>query len=134
MVQSREETMKAITLRNLPSELVEAVRKEAERNRTSVNKAVISLLEQKTEAHKKSAFASRSMTILIRWRAPGQKKRPLSLITPWHFNEPSIGSCGSNADPVGYLGLFCIHERPSQDSRRRSTQRRYLSQFGLRRR
>ena len=45
--------MKAITLRNLPSELAKAVRKEAERNRTSVNKAVISLLERKTEAHKK---------------------------------------------------------------------------------
>lgn len=44
--------MKAITLRNLPSELAEAVRKEAERNRTSVNKAVISLLEKKTEARK----------------------------------------------------------------------------------
>jgi hypothetical protein len=53
MMQSREETMKAITLRNLPSELAEAVRKEAERNRTSVNKAVISLLEKKTEARKK---------------------------------------------------------------------------------
>jgi hypothetical protein len=53
MMQSREETMKAITLRNLPSELAEAVRKEAERNRTSVNKAVISLLEKRTEAHKK---------------------------------------------------------------------------------
>ena len=99
MMQSREEAMKAITLRNLPSELAEAVRKEAERNRTSVNKAVISLLERKTEAHKKK-------------RVRKQEYDDLEPITPWHFNEASIGSCGSNADPVGYLGLFCVHERP----------------------
>ena len=51
--------MKAITLRNLPSELAEAVRKEAERKRTSVNKAVISLLERKTEGHKKKRTRTR---------------------------------------------------------------------------
>ena len=51
--------MKAITLRNLPPELVEAVRKEAERKRTSVNKAVISLLERKAEGHKKTAAQTR---------------------------------------------------------------------------
>ena len=44
--------MKAITLRNLAPELAEAVRKEAERKRTSVNKAVISLLKRKAEGHK----------------------------------------------------------------------------------
>lgn len=41
--------MKAITLRNLPPDLAKAVRKEAERKRTSVNKAVISLLEKRAE-------------------------------------------------------------------------------------
>ena len=45
--------MKAITLRNLPPELEKTVRKEAERRRTSINKAVISLLERKVEGHKK---------------------------------------------------------------------------------
>ena len=45
--------MKAITLRNLPVEIEKIVRKEAERQRTSINKAVISLLERKTEGHKK---------------------------------------------------------------------------------
>ena len=45
--------MKAITLRNLPPEIEKAVRKEADRQRTSINKAVISLLEQKAEGHKK---------------------------------------------------------------------------------
>jgi hypothetical protein len=45
--------MKAITLRNLPRELEKAVRKEADRKRTSINKAVISLLERNTEAHKR---------------------------------------------------------------------------------
>ena len=51
--------MKAITLRNLPPEVAEAVRKEAERKRTSVNKAVISLLERKAEGHPKKAPRSR---------------------------------------------------------------------------
>ena len=45
--------MKAITLRNLPAELEKAVRKEAERRRTSMNKAIISLLERKAEGDKK---------------------------------------------------------------------------------
>ena len=45
--------MKVITLRNLPPELEKAVRNEAERRRTSMNKAVISLLERKTEGDKK---------------------------------------------------------------------------------
>ena len=45
--------MKAITLRNLPPELAKAVRKEADRRRTSINKAVISLLERKMEEQKK---------------------------------------------------------------------------------
>jgi hypothetical protein len=35
--------MKAITLRNLPPDLAKAVRREAERKQTSINKAVISL-------------------------------------------------------------------------------------------
>ena len=37
----------------MPSELEKVVRKEAERRRTSMNKAVISLLERKVEGHKK---------------------------------------------------------------------------------
>lgn len=45
--------MKAITLRNLPPEIEKVVRKEADRQRTSINKAVISLLERKAEGHKK---------------------------------------------------------------------------------
>jgi hypothetical protein len=48
-----EKIMKAITLRNLPPEIEKIVRKEADRQRTSINKAVISLLERKSEAHKK---------------------------------------------------------------------------------
>lgn len=45
--------MKAITLRNLPPDLAKAVRREAERKRISINKAVISLLEGKAEGHKR---------------------------------------------------------------------------------
>lgn len=40
--------MKAITLRNLPPELAKIVRKKAEEKGTSINKAVISLLEEGT--------------------------------------------------------------------------------------
>ena len=35
-----EEIMKAITLRNLPPEIEKIVRKEADRQRTSINKAL----------------------------------------------------------------------------------------------
>jgi hypothetical protein len=45
--------MKAITLRNLPPDIEKVVRKEADRKRTSINKAVISLLEGKAEGRKK---------------------------------------------------------------------------------
>lgn len=38
--------MKAVTLRNLPPELVRVIRRKASEKRTSVNKAVISLLEE----------------------------------------------------------------------------------------
>ena len=51
--------MKAITLRNLPPELAKAVRKEANRQRTSINRAVISLLQRKTEPRKKRAREAR---------------------------------------------------------------------------
>ncbi len=51
--------MKAITLRNLPSELEKTVRKEAERKRISINKAVISLLERKVEGRKKTKNKTR---------------------------------------------------------------------------
>lgn len=40
--------MKAVTLRNLPPELAKVVRKKAEEKGTSINKAVISLLEEST--------------------------------------------------------------------------------------
>lgn len=40
--------MKAITLRNLPPGLVKTIRQKAEEQGTSINKAVITLLEQRT--------------------------------------------------------------------------------------
>lgn len=45
--------MKAVTLRNLPPELVKAIRKEAAKKGTSINKAVINLLEGKAAAKEK---------------------------------------------------------------------------------
>lgn len=39
--------MKAITLRNLPPDLVRVIRQKAEEKGTSINKAVISLLEER---------------------------------------------------------------------------------------
>ena len=38
--------MKAITLRNLPPEVSKAIQQRAKRNKTSVNRAVIGLLEE----------------------------------------------------------------------------------------
>ena len=38
--------MKAITLRNLPPEVSKAIHQRAKRNKTSVNRAVIGLLEE----------------------------------------------------------------------------------------
>jgi dsDNA-specific endonuclease/ATPase MutS2 len=45
--------VKPIALRNLPPEIEKIVRQEADRQRTNINKAVISLLERKSEAPKK---------------------------------------------------------------------------------
>ena len=45
--------MKAVTLRNVPPEIAKLVRKEADRQRTSINKAVISLLQTRVEGRKK---------------------------------------------------------------------------------
>lgn len=39
--------MKAVTLRNMPPELARIIRKKAEEKGTSINKAVISLLEER---------------------------------------------------------------------------------------
>ncbi len=39
--------MKLVTLRNLPPELARIIRQKADENRTSLNKAVISLLEER---------------------------------------------------------------------------------------
>jgi plasmid stability protein len=46
--------MKAITLRNIPPEVARKIRQRAARRRTSVNKAVLSLLEERlgTAEHK----------------------------------------------------------------------------------
>lgn len=45
--------MKAITLRNLPAELAKTIRQKAEKQGTSINKAVIHLLEEGTGAREK---------------------------------------------------------------------------------
>jgi hypothetical protein len=50
--------MKAITVRNLPPRLAKAVRERARRERTSLNGAVIRLIEERLEAgHAKPAAA-----------------------------------------------------------------------------
>ena len=46
--------MKAVTLRSLPTEVSKIIRKEAKRKGTSINKAVISLLESKAAAGEKT--------------------------------------------------------------------------------
>ena len=42
--------MKAITLRNIPPEVARAIRRKAETERTSLNRAVVSLLEERLGA------------------------------------------------------------------------------------
>jgi hypothetical protein len=42
--------MKAITIRNIPPEVSRAIRRKAETERTSVNKAVVGLLEERLGA------------------------------------------------------------------------------------
>jgi hypothetical protein len=43
---AQEGAMKAVTLRRLPPELARIIRRKADQERTSINKAVISLLEE----------------------------------------------------------------------------------------
>ena len=50
--------MKAVTLRNLPPELVRVIRQKASEKRTSVNKAVISLLEESVGIRRKNKDTS----------------------------------------------------------------------------
>lgn len=52
--------MKAITIRNLPPRVVRAIRQKAQAERTSINKTVIRLLEER-EAAPKSPGAKRTL-------------------------------------------------------------------------
>jgi hypothetical protein len=49
--------MKAVTLRKLPAKLAKAIRQEANRKGTSINKAVISLLENRPTGRSKNRSA-----------------------------------------------------------------------------
>jgi hypothetical protein len=51
--------MKAVTLRSLPPNVAEAIRKEANRKGISLNKAVISLLENRVGAREKKIRQTR---------------------------------------------------------------------------
>lgn len=50
--------MKAVTLRNLPPKLAKVIRKKAEEKGVSINKAVITLLEEGTGIHKQKGKKS----------------------------------------------------------------------------
>jgi hypothetical protein len=47
--------MKAVTLRNLPPDLAKVIRKTAQEKGISINKAVITLLEEGTGIHKQKS-------------------------------------------------------------------------------
>jgi len=47
--------MKAITIRNIPPKIARAIRQKAERERISLNKAVISLLEDRVAPNSRRA-------------------------------------------------------------------------------
>jgi hypothetical protein len=49
--------MKAVTLRKLPAKLAKAIRQEASRKGTSINKAVISLLETRAMVRSRDRLA-----------------------------------------------------------------------------
>jgi|GEM_PF-1968904 len=87
--------MKAITLRNLPPDLTKAVRREAERKRTSINKAVISLLESKADIQKKTKVENRITKSWTLWPGHGVKKRRRSSTRRWPLKGPLIPICGS---------------------------------------
>lgn len=59
--------MKAITLRNLPPKIFRTVQQRAKQKKTSVNKAVIELLEESTggKAHKKTPVLYHDLDQLI---------------------------------------------------------------------
>jgi hypothetical protein len=48
MVIRREATLNAITVRNLPPAVVKAVKEKARREKLSLNKAIVALLEEAT--------------------------------------------------------------------------------------
>jgi plasmid stability protein len=50
--------MKAVTLRNLPLELVKTIHRRAKQKQTSVNKAVISLLEESLDTKKRKKVSA----------------------------------------------------------------------------
>jgi hypothetical protein len=56
---AQEEFMKAVTLRSLPPNVAEAIRKEANRKGMSLNKAVIRLLENRVGAREKKLRQTR---------------------------------------------------------------------------
>ena len=49
--------MKAVTLRKLPAKLAKAIRQEANRKGTSINKVIISLLENRATVRRKNRLA-----------------------------------------------------------------------------
>jgi hypothetical protein len=59
ILNAQEEFMKAVTLRSLPPHVAEAIRKEANRKGMSLNKAVISLLENRVGAREKKIRQTR---------------------------------------------------------------------------
>lgn len=78
--------MKAITLRNLPPDVARTVQQRAKQKKTSVNKAVIELLEESVGGKEKRNRRS-AITIWIISPEPGRRKRP----------PPSKPSLPSNA-------------------------------------
>jgi hypothetical protein len=58
-IAAQEKFMKAVTLRGLPPNVAEAIRKEANRKGMSLNKAVISLLENRVGAREKKIRQNR---------------------------------------------------------------------------
>lgn len=100
--------MKAVTLRSLPPNVAEAIRKEAHRKGISLNKAVIRLLENRVGAREKKSRQTRHHDLddlAGSWSKQKAAEFDKSLV-----DQRTIDP-GNNAAVGRHLGLFRVHAR-----------------------
>jgi len=93
--------MKAITLRNLPPDVARTVQQRAKLKKTSVNKAVIELLEEPSGGKAKKRKRRSAVTIWIISPEPGRRKRPPRSTNPLPSNARLIRISGNDQAASG---------------------------------